>query len=128
MVRRAGTTATIVAYGPTVALALEAATGATERGWSLEVVDLRSLSPLDIDTVVASVQRTGRCIVVHEASVFGGFGGEIAAQVQERAFYFLEAPVQRVGAFDVPYPPAKLESLYLPHVGRVLDAVAHSLS
>jgi pyruvate dehydrogenase E1 component beta subunit len=128
VVRRPGDTATVVAYGPTVALALEAADEARARGWSLEVIDLRSLNPLDISTVVASVQRTGRCVVTHEASVFGGFGGEVAAQVHERAFYFLEAPVQRVGGFDVPYPPAKLEAHFLPHVGRVLDAVALTLA
>ena len=126
-VRRQGSTATIVAYGPTVSLALDAADAATTERWSLEVVDLRTLNPLDIETVVASVQRTGRCIVVHEASVFGGFGGEVAAQVQEHAFYFLEAPVQRVGAFDVPYPPARLERVFLPHVGRVLEAVRRCL-
>ena len=126
--RRPGSTATIVAYGPTVRLALDAADTATTDGWSLEVVDLRSLNPLDVETVVASVQRTGRCVIVHEASVFGGFGAEVAAQVQERAFYFLEAPVQRVGAFDVPYPAARLEALFLPHVDRVLDAVRVCLS
>jgi 2-oxoisovalerate dehydrogenase E1 component beta subunit len=127
-VRRPGSTATIVAYGPTVSLALDAADAASAEGWSLEIVDLRTLNPLDIETVVASVQRTGRCIVVHEASVFGGFGGEVAAQVQERAFYFLEAPVQRVGAFDVPYPPARLEGLFLPTVERVLEAVRTCLA
>jgi 2-oxoisovalerate dehydrogenase E1 component beta subunit len=124
VVRRPGTTATVVAYGPTVSLALDAADAATARGWSLEVVDLRTLNPLDIGTVIASVERTGRCIVVHEASVFGGFGGEVVAQVQERAFYSLEAPVGRVGAFDVPYPPAQLEGHFLPHVERVLESVA----
>jgi pyruvate dehydrogenase E1 component beta subunit len=128
VVRRPGDTATVVAYGPTVTLALEAATAGAEHGWSLEVIDLRTLNPLDDETVVASVQRTGRCIVVHEASVFGGFGAEVASQVQERAFYSLEAPVERIGAFDVPYPPARLESLFLPHVGRVLDGVARSLA
>lgn len=128
VVRRPGTTATIVAYGPTVPLALDAADAATARGWSLEVVDLRSLNPLDMATVVASVERTGRCVVVHEASVFGGFGGEVASQVQDRAFYSLEAPVQRVGAFDVPYPPARLEGHFLPHVGRVLDAIARTVA
>jgi pyruvate dehydrogenase E1 component beta subunit len=127
-VRRAGSTATVVAYGPTVSLALDAAAAAEARGWGLEVIDLRTLSPLDIGTVLASVERTGRCVVVHEASVFGGFGGEVVSQVQERAFYFLEAPVQRVGAFDVPYPPAKLEGHFLPHVERVLGAVAHTLA
>jgi pyruvate dehydrogenase E1 component beta subunit len=128
VVRRAGTTATVVAYGPSVELALDAADAAEREGHSLEVIDLRSLNPLDIDTVVESVQRTGRCVIVHEACTFGGFGGEIAAQVQERAFYFLEAPVARVGAFDVPYPPARLEDHFLPHVDRVLAAVDHLLA
>jgi pyruvate dehydrogenase E1 component beta subunit len=128
VVRHPGTTATVIAYGPSVSLALDAADAADARGESLEVIDLRSLNPFDIDTAVASVQRTGRCIVVHEASTFGGFGGEIAAQVQERAFYFLEAPVARVGAFDVPYPPSRFEEHYLPTVDRVLDAVDRVLA
>jgi len=127
-VRRRGTTATVIAYGPSVSLALQAADAAAARGHSLEVIDLRSLNPLDMDTPVASVQRTGRCVVVHEASTFGGFGGEVAAQIQERAFYLLEAPVARVGAFDVPYPPSRFEEHYLPTVGRVLDAVERTLA
>jgi pyruvate dehydrogenase E1 component beta subunit len=123
VVRRPGTYATVVAYGPSVALALEAATAAAEEGWDLEVIDVRSLNPFDIDTIVASVQRTSRALVVHEAPVFGGFGAEVAAQITERAFHFLEAPVARVGGFDLPYPPAKLEHLFLPDVDRILDTV-----
>ncbi|HEX6313185.1 MAG TPA: alpha-ketoacid dehydrogenase subunit beta [Acidimicrobiia bacterium] len=122
-IRRAGTTATVVAYGPSVSLAVAAADAASAEGWDLEVVDLRSLDPLDTETVFASVRRTGRCVVVHEASTFGGFGGELAAQVQEHCFYSLEAPAVRVGSFDVPYPPAQLEAGFLPSVDRVLDAV-----
>ncbi|MGH9030752.1 MAG: alpha-ketoacid dehydrogenase subunit beta [Acidimicrobiia bacterium] len=128
VVRRAGTKVTVVAYGPAVSLALDAAEAAAGEGWDLEVVDLRSLDPLDTETVFASVRRTGRCVVVHEASVFGGFGGEIVAQVQEHCFYSLEAPAVRVGAFDVPYPPAKLEEHFLPSVDRVLEVVARLLS
>jgi 2-oxoisovalerate dehydrogenase E1 component beta subunit len=127
VVRRAGATATIVAYGPMVQTALETAEAAMEEGWDLEVVDLRSLSPFDADTVVASVRKTGRAVVVHEASTFGGFGAEIAAQISERAFEYLEAPVRRVGAFDVPYPPARLEELFLPDVDRILDTVERQL-
>ena len=97
---------TVAAYGPMVKTCLEAATAAAEEGRSIEVVDLRSLSPLDIDTVAASVEKTGRLVVVHEAPTFLGIGAEVAARVTERCFYHLEAPVLRVGGFDTPYPPA----------------------
>ena len=120
---RAGTDATVVAYGPTTATALDAATVAAEEGRELEVIDLRSLSPLDTATIVASVEKTGRLIVVHEASVSGGLGAEIAARVQERAFYSLQAPVQRVAGYDTPYPPSRIEEYWLPSLDRVLDAV-----
>jgi 2-oxoisovalerate dehydrogenase E1 component beta subunit len=108
--------------------ALDAADAATDEGWSLEVVDLRSLSPLDTATVVASVERTGRAIVVHEASMTLGMGAEIAARIQEQAFYHLEAPVLRATGLDTPYPPAKLEEYWLPDVDRILDLVERSLS
>ena len=127
VVRRAGTTATLFAYGPMVKTCLETAAAAEAEGWDLEVVDLRSLNPFDVDTVIASVRKTGRAIVVHEAQVFSGFGAEVAAQVAERAFYHLEAPVLRVGGFDIPYPAAKLEEFHLPDVDRILDAVQRSL-
>ena len=127
LVRRPGSTATLIGYGPMVRTCMEAATAAEDEGWDLEVVDLRSLNPFDDATVVESVQRTGRAIVVHEAQVFGGFGAEVAARVTERAFYHLEAPVLRVGGFDVPYPAAKLEEYFLPDVDRILDAVDRSL-
>jgi len=127
VIRRPGTTATLFAYGPMVRTCLEAAQAAEEEGWDLEVVDLRSLNPFDTETVVDSVARTGHAVVVHEASVFGGFGAEVAARVSERAFYSLEAPVLRVGGFDVPYPAAKLEEFFLPDVDRILDAVERSL-
>ncbi|MGW4480899.1 alpha-ketoacid dehydrogenase subunit beta [Rhodococcus triatomae] len=126
-VTRAGTDATVVAYGPTVATALAAADIAESEGHSLEVVDLRSLSPIDFDTVEASVRRTGRLVVVHEAPVFAGLGAEIAARIGERCFYQLEAPVLRVGGFATPYPPSKLERHYLPDPDRILDAVDRTL-
>jgi pyruvate dehydrogenase E1 component beta subunit len=125
---RAGSDVTVLAYGPMVRTALDAATAAEEEGRDLEVIDLRSLSPLDFPVVEESVRRTGRCLVVHEAPVFLGLGAELAARVQERCFYSLEAPVLRVGGFDTPYPPARVEEDYLPDLDRVLDAVDRSLS
>jgi len=122
--RRTGTDVTVVAYGPTVPLALEAAEAAAARGWSVEVIDLRTLVPFDDETLVASVRRTGRCVVVHEAQGFAGVGAEIAARVQERCFHSLHAPVLRVTGFDVPYPAPKLERHFLPSVERVLGAIA----
>ena len=120
---RAGTDATVVAYGPMVVTALDAAAAAAVDGRDLEVIDLRSLSPIDTDTVVDSVRRTGRLVVVHEAAVTLGLGAEIAARVQAKAFYSLEAPVQRVGGFDTPYPPSRIEDDWLPDLDRILDAV-----
>ena len=125
---RPGRDATLVAYGPMVATALDAARAAAEDGSELEAIDLRSLSPLDTDTVVQSVQKTGRLVVVHEASVTLGMGAEIAARVQERAFFALEAPVLRVGGFDTPYPASRVEEEWLPDVDRILDAVDRSLA
>jgi 2-oxoisovalerate dehydrogenase E1 component beta subunit len=118
-----GSDATVIAYGPMVRTCVEAAVAAREDGRALEVIDLRSLSPLDIDTVTASVRKTGRCVVVHEAPVTAGLGAEIAARVTQECFYHLEAPVLRVGAYSTPYPPSRLEELYLPDLDRVLDAV-----
>jgi 2-oxoisovalerate dehydrogenase E1 component beta subunit len=125
---RTGTDLTIAAYGPMVKVALDAATAAEEDGRQLEVIDLRSLSPLDSDTVLDSVRRTGRLVVVHEAPVTLGLGSELAARVAEQAFYSLEAPVLRVGGFDTPYPPSRLEEEFLPDLDRVLDAVDRSLA
>ena len=122
-VLRAGTDLTLVAYGPTVATALRAADAAEQEGRSVEVVDLRSISPLDTATVVESVRRTGRCVVVHEAPSYLGAGAEVAARVTEECFYSLESPVLRVGGFHTPYPVAKIEHDYLPSLDRVLDAV-----
>jgi 2-oxoisovalerate dehydrogenase E1 component beta subunit len=118
-----GTDVTLLSYGPLVRTCLEAAVAAREDGRSVEVVDLRSLSPLDTGTVCASVWRTGRCVIAHEAPVFAGFGAEVAARVTERCFYHLEAPVLRVGGFATPYPPSRLEEHYLPDLDRMLDAV-----
>ena len=118
-----GTDVTVLAYGPMVRTCMEAAVAAREDGRALDVIDLRSLSPLDLATIVASVRKTGRCVVVHEAPVTGGLGAEIAARVTEQCFYQLEAPVLRVGGFSTPYPPSRLEEHYLPDLDRVLDAV-----
>ncbi|WP_281365075.1 transketolase C-terminal domain-containing protein [Phytohabitans houttuyneae] len=106
-----------------VRTALDAATAAQEDGRELEVFDLRTLSPLDLEPVYESVRRTGRCVVVHEAPSNVGLGAEIAARVTEECFYSLEAPVLRVTGFDTPYPAARLEEDYLPDLDRVLDAV-----
>jgi pyruvate dehydrogenase E1 component beta subunit len=124
VVRRTGRDATLVAYGPTVPVALEAAEAAKDEGWDLEVIDLRTIVPFDDATVVESVRRTGRCVVLQEAQGFAGVAGEVAARVQERCFHSLHAPVLRVTGFDIPYPAPKLEHTHLPGVDRVLDAVA----
>ncbi|SEN45276.1 pyruvate dehydrogenase E1 component beta subunit [Actinacidiphila rubida] len=128
VVAQSGTDLTLVAYGPMVKVCLEAAAAAANEGRSLEVVDLRSMSPIDFDTVQASVEKTGRLVVVHEAPVFYGAGAEIAARITERCFYHLEAPVLRVGGFHSPYPPARLEEEYLPGLDRVMDAVDRALA
>ena len=125
---RTGSDVTVACYGPMVKTCLQAAQAAAEEGTSLEVIDLRSLSPLDLDTVAASVERTGRLVTVHEASGFLGIGAEVAAQVQQRCFYSLEAPVIRVTGYDVPYPPSRIEEDFLPDLDRVLDAVDRSLA
>ena len=125
---RPGKDVTVVAYGPMVATALDAAAAAAEDGHELEVIDLRSLSPIDIEPVIRSVTKTGRLVVVHEASVTLGMGAEVAARVQERAFYSLEAPVLRVGGFDTPYPASRIEEEWLPDVDRILDAVDRTLA
>jgi 2-oxoisovalerate dehydrogenase E1 component beta subunit len=112
-----------VAYGPLGATALDAAAAASDDGLSVEVIDLRSLSPVDFETVESSVRKTGRLVVTHEAQQFGGLGAEIAASITERCFEFLEAAPARVTGFDVPYPPARLEEHFLPDLDRMLDAV-----
>ncbi|HET6706019.1 alpha-ketoacid dehydrogenase subunit beta [Amycolatopsis sp.] len=125
---REGTTATVVAYGPSVKVALDAAAAAEDEGKSLEVIDLRTLSPLDLGPVFESVRKTGRLIALSEAPSESSLTSEIAARVQQECFYSLEAPVLRVTGFDTPYPPAKLEEHYLPDLDRVLHAVDRSLA
>ena len=128
VVVREGGDVTVAAYGPMVATALEAARLAEEEGTSLQVIDLRSLSPVDFETLEASVRKTGRLVVAHEASVFGGLGAEIAARVSERCFYHLEAPVRRVGGLATPYPPCRAEQHFLPDADRILHEVDRSLA
>jgi pyruvate dehydrogenase E1 component beta subunit len=123
LVRRDGTDATLIAYGPAVPVALEAAEIAAQEGRSLQVVDLRSIVPFDDETVCAAVRSTGRAVVVAEAAGFAGVSSEIVARVTERCFNSLAAPIRRVTGFDIPYPPPKLEQFQLPGVDRVLDAV-----
>ena len=125
---RAGTDLTIAAYGPTVRTALMVADVAAEEGTDIEVIDLRSISPIDFETVTASVRKTGRLVVAHEAPVFFGAGAEIAARVSQECFYHLEAPVARVGGFHTPYPVSKVEEEYLPGLDRVLHAVEESMA
>ena len=125
---RAGTDLTLIGYGPMVKTCLDAATAAEQDGRSIEVVDLRSLSPLDFPTVFASVRRTRRAIVVHEAPSFVGMGAEIAARLSEELYYEMEAPVLRVTGFDTPYPPSRVEEDFLPDLDRVLHAVDRSLA
>lgn len=127
-VRRVGTDVTVLTYGGLVATALSAAeTAERQHGWSLEVVDLRSLVPLDFDTVAASIRRTGRCVVLHEGPRSLGYGAGLAARIKEEMFYELEAPVLRACGFDTPYPPARLEKLWLPGPDRLLDCVERAL-
>jgi pyruvate dehydrogenase E1 component beta subunit len=125
---REGSQVTLVSYGPMIPTALQAAEVASAEGTSIEVIDLRSMSPIDFGTIINSVKKTGRLVVASEASTSFSVSAEIAAKVAELAFYHLEAPVIRVGSFDVPYPPAKLEELFLPDADRILEAVDRSLN
>ncbi|WP_237207273.1 alpha-ketoacid dehydrogenase subunit beta [Rothia nasimurium] len=125
---REGDDLTIATYGPLVPVALAAAQAAVEDGHSIEVIDLRSLSPLDIPTIEASVQKTGRLVVAHEAPTFGGIGSDIAAAITECCFYHLEAPVIRVGGYHMPYPVSRVEEEYVPGIDRLLEAVDRSLA
>ncbi len=120
---RAGSDVTLVSYGPMVKTRLAAAAAAEAEGRSVEVIDLRTLSPLDMGPVLDSVRRTGRAVVAHEAHINLGMGAELSARITEQCFYSLEAPVLRVGGFDTPYPPARIEEFWLPDLDRVLDAV-----
>ena len=125
---REGSQVTLVSYGPMIPTSLQAAEVAAAEGTSIEVIDLRSMSPIDFGTIINSVKKTGRLVVASEASTSFSVSAEIAAKVGELAFYHLEAPVIRVGSFDVPYPPAKLEELFLPDADRILEAVDRSLN
>jgi 2-oxoisovalerate dehydrogenase E1 component beta subunit len=127
-VLREGSHATLVTWGGMVARCLEAADAAAEDDVQLQVVDLRSLVPLDLDTLVASARKTGRVVVVHEAPMTAGFGAEVVARVVEDAFEYLEAPVLRVTGYDLPYPPATVEAHYLPSVDRILLAIQRTLT
>jgi len=125
---RPGSDLTLLAYGPMVRTCLDAAAAAEQEGRDLEVVDLRSLSPLDVPAVVESVRRTRRAVVVHEAPSNVGLGAEIAARLSEDLYYEMEAPVLRVTGFDTPYPPSRVEEDYLPDLDRVLAAVDRSMA
>ncbi|CCQ46831.1 transketolase, C-terminal domain protein [Pseudarthrobacter siccitolerans] len=122
-----GADVTLVAYGPLVKTARDAASAAADEGIFIEVIDLRSLAPVDYDTVVASVRKTGRLVVTHEAGQSGGLGAEVAASITERCFYYLEAAPVRVTGFDIPYPYSKLEMHHLPGLDRILDGVDRAL-
>jgi len=125
---RRGTDVTLVGHGAMVTTLLQAASLAESEGTSCEVIDLRSLSPVDYGPILDSVRRTGRMVYAQEAPGFTSLGSEIAATVTEKAFFALEAPVLRVSGFDVPFPPAKLEGTYLPDADRILEAVDRSLA
>jgi 2-oxoisovalerate dehydrogenase E1 component beta subunit len=122
-----GTDVTLVAYGPLVKTARDAATAAADEGISIEVIDLRSLAPVDYAAVEASVRKTGRLVITHEAGQSGGVGAEVAASITERCFYHLEAAPVRVTGFDVPYPYSKVEMHHLPGLDRILDGVDRAL-
>ena len=125
---REGSQVTLIAYGPMVSTALQAAEIGAEEGVSIEVIDLRSISPIDYPTLLASAQKTGRVIVAAEAPTNISVASEIASRIAEHAFYHLQAPVLKVGGFDTPYPPAKLEEEYLPDADRILEAVDRVLA
>ena len=119
---REGRQVTVIAWSAMVQTALEAAERGAARGFDLEVIDLRTLIPFDLDRIIASVRKTGRVVIVHEAPKTSGFGAELAATIQEKAILHLEAPILRVTGFDTPFPYT-LEHEYLPDADRVLDAV-----
>ena len=125
---RTGTEVTLVGHGAMVNVLMQAAELAQQEGTSVEVIDLRSLSPIDYAPILSSVRKTGRLVVASEAPGSVNVSAEIAATITERAFYSLEAPVLRVSSFDTPFPPAKLENVYLPDADRILEAVDRALA
>jgi pyruvate dehydrogenase E1 component beta subunit len=127
-IAREGTEVTVLGHGAMVSVLLQAADIASDEGTSVEVLDLRSLSPIDYAPILDSVRKTGRLVVAQEAPGFVSVGSEIAATVAELAFYSLQSPVLRVSGFDTPFPPAKLETNYLPDADRVLEAVDRALA
>jgi pyruvate dehydrogenase E1 component beta subunit len=124
---REGSDLVIVAYSAAVVIAERAAERAAEEGYSVGVLDLRSLVPLDVDALREAVAACGRAVVLHEGSLSAGFGAELVATIQEEAFWSLHAPIGRVAAYDTPYPPGTIEDLYVPSVDRVLAAVRAAL-
>ncbi len=122
-----GSDVTLVTYGPLVPTAMDAAVAASDDGVSVEVIDLRSLAPIDFATVEASVRKTGRLVITHEAAQSGGLGAEIAASITERCFYYLEHAPVRITGFDIPYPYSKLEFHHLPDLDRILDGVDRAM-
>jgi 2-oxoisovalerate dehydrogenase E1 component beta subunit len=123
-----GTDVTLVAYGPLMPTAQDVVGAAADEGKSVELIDLRGLSPIDFTTVEKSVKKTGRLVVTHEAPTFLGLGSEIAARITERCFFNLEAPVIRVGGYHTPYPGSRMEEHYLPDLDRIFDGVDRALS
>lgn len=126
-VAREGRDVTLVSYGPLVKTAMDAALAANDEGISVEVIDLRSLAPLDFPVLEASVRKTGRLVITHEAGQHGGLGAEIAASITERCFYYLESAPVRITGFDIPYPYSRLEMHHLPDLDRILDGVDRAL-
>jgi pyruvate dehydrogenase E1 component beta subunit len=124
---REGTDVAIIAWSAAVVVAEQAAAAAAERGISCSVIDLRTLNPLDEDTLREVVASCGRAVVVHEAALTSGFGAEVVATIQQEAFWTLEAPVHRVAAWDTPYPLASVEEHYIPDSTRILDAVVAAM-
>jgi pyruvate dehydrogenase E1 component beta subunit len=125
---REGEQVTLIGWSAAVEVCEQAAAKLAEEGISAEVLDLRSLVPLDIESMVASVTKTGRCVVVHEAPFSAGFGAEVVATLQEEAFYSLDAPIARVTSYDTPYPPASLETAWLPSAARVANSARKTVN
>ncbi|RHW38317.1 alpha-ketoacid dehydrogenase subunit beta [Lysinibacillus yapensis] len=125
---QSGDEITIVAYGPTVPIATSVANEYLQKGISIEVIDLRTIYPIDFETIIASVEKTGRLIIVHEAVKTGGVGGEIAAHISQHAFFSLRSPITRVTGYDTPYPVASVEDDWLPNVVRLREAIEESLN